>query len=414
MMILQQTRGALSSGDQCSLDLPFAETKSLAARIGPTPAFTRASAASFIGSDGLIQTATTNTPRFDHDSVTLASKGLLIEESRTNTMLASAQFDSALWNAAGLRTLTVTANDTVSPSGAMDADRLTVGATTTSYRVIQNTANVISGTAYTFSCFFKANQVTRAQITAGNTTTLPITANFDLTGNGSVVSNTFGTASIQNYGDGWYRCIITGTAGANSNTSLSILPVSGTLTTYPGNSLDSFWAWGAQLEAGAFATSYIPTTTTSAVRSADVCSITGSAFSGFWNRFAGTCVVGVGSALGTEPRFVSNLVAARAIELFGATNLEFFEASGSQVVRIVTGTTYPNKIGLAYSINDYQGVYNGILGGFDTNTGGTIPDATQLHIGNLGGTSNRLTGHIQSIRYFKKRLSNAKLQALTV
>ena len=90
MMILQQTRGALSSGDQLTLDLPFAATKSLTARIGPTPTFTRASAATFIGSDGLIQTATTNTPRFDHNPLTLACRGLLIEEGRTNLVFPSA------------------------------------------------------------------------------------------------------------------------------------------------------------------------------------------------------------------------------------------------------------------------------------------------------------------------------------
>jgi hypothetical protein len=110
---------------------------------------------------------------------------------------------------------------------------------------------------------------------------------------------------------------------------------------------------------------------------------------------------------------VSNLVGARALELYGTANIEFFEASGAQEIRIVTGATYPNKIGLAYAINDYQSAYNGVLGGVDTNTGGTIPNATELHIGNLGGVSGRLTGHISSIRYFRKRLSNQKLQTLT-
>ena len=88
-MILQQTRGLLSSGDQLALDLPFAETKSLAARIGPTPTFTRASTATFVGSNGLIQTAAVNAARFDHDPVTLASRGLLIEEGRTNLVFPS-------------------------------------------------------------------------------------------------------------------------------------------------------------------------------------------------------------------------------------------------------------------------------------------------------------------------------------
>jgi hypothetical protein len=311
-----------------SLDLRFATDKTLTARRGPTPTFSRGSGATYIGSDGLIHGVDTSTtsnsigtgsrtftldatagqdqfwrtgdaveasngsnimtgtvtsytaatqslvcnmttasgtgtftswrigyrgPRFDHAPV-----------SRTNLTVKSDDFGAGEWNQAAQRNLTVTANNTASPSGVTDADLLTVGATTTVYQVLQalpSTGNVTSGTAYTVSCFFKPNQVTRVSIWAGNTVTLPADAMFDLTGSGSVVANAFGTASIQQYPNGWYRCIITGTAGATSNTSLRISPVSGTSRTYAGNSVDSFWAWGVQLEAGSFPTSYIPTTT---------------------------------------------------------------------------------------------------------------------------------------------------------
>jgi hypothetical protein len=184
-----------------------------------------------------------------------------------------------------------------------------------------------------------------------------------------------------------------------------------------GDGTSGIFIWGAQLEAGAFPTSYIPTVASSVVRSADVCSITGSDFSGFWNRFAGTCVIGVGSSVAGGGRFISNNSGARALELFhnsGLTGIDFFEAAGVNEIRVITAPIFPVKLGLAYAINDYQSSANGILGGVDTNTGGTIPDPNALHIGNLGGSAPRLTGHIQSVRYFKKRLSNAKLQTLTV
>jgi len=80
---------AVSNPDKLALDLQFAADKTLTARKGPTPAFTRGSSGRFVGSNGLIQSAGNNVARFDHDPVTLACKGLLIEESRTNVALYS-------------------------------------------------------------------------------------------------------------------------------------------------------------------------------------------------------------------------------------------------------------------------------------------------------------------------------------
>ena len=410
MMILQSARANLSSGDQCSLDLPFAATKSLTARIGPTPVFTRASTATFVGSDGLIQSAAVNAARFDHDPITLACKGLLIEESRTNLLARSEEFNQAVWQK--LR-VSITADAVASPFGTNLADKLiedSMNSTHLLYRLI----NSGSLSAHTFSVFAKAGERDFVFLHCADNFAANSSAYFNLSTGTLGTVGAGATASIVPLNNGWYRCSITATTTSTANNGVYIQPaaVNGSAS-YTGDGTSGIYIWGAQLEAGSFATSYIPTTTASVVRSADVCSITGSAFTSFWNRFAGTCVVGVGSSLGSAPRFVSNLAATRAVEIYGVANIDFYEASGGQEVRIASSVTYPNKLGLAYAINDYQSAYNGVLGGSDTNTGGTIPNATELHIGNLGGTSNRLTGHIQSIRYFKKRLSNQKLQTLT-
>ena len=120
------------------------------------------------------------------------------------------------------------------------------------------------------------------------------------------------------------------------------------------------------------------------------------------------------SVVSNNGRFVSNDLSNRTLELYGLTNVFFFEAGGGQEIVIKNGVTFPNKVGLAYAINDYQGACGGILGGVDTNTGGTIPNPNALHIGNLGGNNAaRMTGHIASLRYYKKRLADQKLQTLT-
>jgi hypothetical protein len=493
MMILKTSRSNLSSNDQLSLDLPFAATKSLTARVGPTPTFTRGSGATYIGSDGLIHGIDTSTtsnsisaasktftlaatagqdqfwragdaveasngsnimvgtvtsynattqslvcnmttvsgtgtftswrigyrgPRFDHTSAGVC-RGLLIEEGRTNLTIRSDDFGASEWNAALQRNLTVTANNTASPSGATDADLLTVGATTTAYQVVQSlpaTGNVTSGTAYTVSCYFKPNQVTRVSIWAGNAVTLPVDAMFDLTGAGSVVANAFGTASIQQVGNGWYRCIVTGTAGATSSTTLRFSPVSGTSRTYVGNSVDSFWAWGAQLEAGSFATSYIPTTTGTLARSADVCSYTD--VSSFYNPATGTLV---GDLILYTPSPSSNPELFRfgggsnRIQ-FGVTNVTseairpFITSGGTQTYSSTQGTTVAGtsrKVAITFATNDAISCLNGTLGTQDTSV--TMPVSISTAV---IGTSS-FTGHIAAIRYYRKRLPNAKIQSLT-
>ena len=412
--------------DGLSLDLQFALDKTLTARRGPTPVFTRGSTGTFVGSNGLIQSAATNIPRFDHTAAGVC-RGLLIEESRTNLTVRSDDFGASEWNASSQRNLTVTANNTTSPSGATDADLLTVGATTTIYQALQRlpavSGTVTSGTAYTVSCYFKPNQVTRVSIWAGNTVTLPADAIFDLTGSGSVVLATAGTASIQQVGNGWYRCIITGTAGATSDTTLRIGPASGSSRTYAGNSVDSFWAWGAQVEAGSFPTSYIPTTTASVVRSADVCSITGADFNRFYNSTSGTLL---------SEASISNLIGSNRgiVQIDNGTNLSvlrhvygFPEGGFRSLIRASgdTATELSTVLGAASTIQKRIIAYEGTSFASVTN-GGAVAAATRtmptglnaMRIGNLAESSFYLSGHIAAIRFYKKRLPDAKIQALTV
>ena len=191
--------------------------------------------------------------------------------------------------------------------------------------------------------------------------------------------------------------------------------------TYIGNSVDSFWAWGAQLEAGAIPTSYIPTTTASVVRSADVCSITGSAFTGFYNASEGTiAAIGILNTTNTnsapEVFKVNDGTNNNRIQI-GMTNSA---TEGIRPVIVAAGVVTYNspmgtatigverKIATAYKSNDVISVFNGTLGTQDTSV--TIPTGiNQALIGTSFGS-----GTIASIRYFKKRLPNAKLTSLTV
>jgi hypothetical protein len=220
------------------------------------------------------EVTTLNIPRLDYSLG--GCPNILLEPQRTNLLLQSSSFDSASWNKTRS---TVTANATTSPSGVMDADTFTADGSSGVHQVTQS-VSVTSGTTYTYSIYVKKDTNNFVQLGASSTIFgLNFLANFDLNNGvvGSVGSST--TASIQDVGNGWYRCIITGAATATTSGSISALIVpSASSARAESNTLStSVFFWGAQLEAGSYATSYIPTTTASVTRNADQCVKTGIA-----------------------------------------------------------------------------------------------------------------------------------------
>jgi hypothetical protein len=428
------SRGGALNPDGLALDLQFAADKTLTARKGPTPTFTRASTATFVGSDGLIQSAAINAPRFDHDPVTLACKGLLIEESRTNSLLHSANFKnttSSYWD--NVSATTVTVDQTTSPDGGVNADLLTTSAA--AFDCFTRRNNIFVGsTQYTYSIFLKQGPSNHRYV--GLYIGVGITAAqfpfFDFN-NPTVVQipsgtlvGTINSTRVDAFPNGWYRVSITFTtavtpivvyAGVYIAASNGALPVTSTA------GLNAY-IWGIQLELGSFPTSYIPTTTASVVRSADVCSITGSDFTGFYNQSEGTffadatpqtvnqtvVIVGANTSASTASHFIyksNNLINAAGKRWTAQT-----VSTGAQT-SIVTGADVAisaSKLSYAYKLNDFAFVYAGSIVGTDSS--GTIPTPTTMRIG-CRDDGLQINGHIAAIRYFKKRLPNAKLQSLT-
>ena len=195
---------------------------------------------------------------------------ILLEPQRTNLALRSEEFDNASW----IKTASnVTANSAISPSGVQNADTLT-GDGTFALHAINQSGSATSGVTYTHSIYAKKNTNNFIQLlgTGSIYTTATIFANFDL--NLGVVGSVGvgATATIQSVGNGWYRCTMTATALATTTGSFILPCLITSATSLRGeiNSLStSVFIWGAQLEVGAYASSYIYTTSASVTRNAD-------------------------------------------------------------------------------------------------------------------------------------------------
>ena len=475
--------GLLGGGglfDGASLDLNFAATKN----VGPLVTFTRASSATYVGSDGLIKTAT------------------------TNLVLRSEEFDTANWVKS---TVTVTTNSAASPSGLLTADLLTF--TTTSGQIYQNVPTT-AGTDYFFSVYLRVTsgtfklKISRTNVVSWTTAvvsdeltvttdwqrfSLPFTpltgetqsglvigdeskTGYNLPATGSVLawgaqleqSSTVGeyiptTGTINSaprfdhdpttgeslgllveeqrtnlllntatlltqsvtvtavaytlsfYGSGTVTLSGASTAGPAvgsgafpARTTLTFTPTAGTLTLTVAGSVTS-----AQLEAGSFPTSYIPTTTATVTRSADVASITGTNFSSWFNPNQGTFFldwqVPVASAAGNQ-RVINFGTGPTGTVISGegviGSGLYYSPITRSPQSLATSGA----RVAAATSIIESAGTSNGDVA---VSTGACSYYSSATSVNFVPGGVGTFVNYIKRITYWPQRLPNSTLQAIT-
>lgn len=340
---------------------------------------------------GIVRAAN-NEPRFDHDPVTLASRGLLIEESRTNLLNGSQTFATSGGSQNNWVDTNITRDGTLRTSPDGTANALRIAASAANGTIISSAA-AGSSAARVFSIFLRR-----------------------VTGTGDIqyTLDNGSTWTTQSITGSWVRYTFAATT-ANQQVGIRIV-----------TSGDAIEIWGAQLEAGPFATSYIPTTTGTLARAADVCSITGAAFSGMWNASEGSAFFN-GISAGRGSGAFGNAAMFLDIASFTDNRLTQFALGGGIVPDFKTNNiiqyappaiTYGNNTVARQSIGFRAGetssaFFNNTAFSGGTNIALTMPTVNGLYIGSSSLPSNFVNGTISAIRYYKKRLSNAKLQALT-
>lgn len=360
--------------------------------------FTRASTATYFDASGVMQTASANTPRFDFDPVTHTAKGLLSEVSRTNLFIYSTRMDNAAWNIfSGTRT-----------TGLSAPDGSTNGTTFTGPSATIAAAGYVSvpSTSITYSIFAKYISGTATKtFLMRNSTTL---TNFDScvfnlqTG---APSNACTNWTIQNVGNGWYRLAYSRTTGISVGDT--IYCYFGTATTLA--TADSWGLWGAQLEAGAFATSYIPTTSTTATRAAEAFTVPTASW---YNGSAGsemmtftetsTADTGGGSVIlgsvSLTGRFIYRPSSATTYGIYDGTNI---------LPKSVTAINSTNKVASSFG-----------AGGQAITTNNATPstsayDGTFTDQGLMWIFTGPFNGYITKLFYYPTQVTNTQLQLLT-
>ncbi len=352
-----------------------------------------------------------------------ASQGILIEEQRTNILVRSQEFDNASWAKASLVGNSVTANATTAPDGTTTADKAVPDTSSGVNHGVTQTGLTVANAAHAVSFFAKPSGYNYIEILVAdsNSYTKYVGVSFNVS-TGSVVTTrnvTYtGTGSIVDAGNGWYRCtVVTSALDANSTTRVdfNISAADDFATGSTGNGTDGAYLWGAQLEAGAFATSSIHTIGATVTRAVDTSDLATSSFvhdateGTLYAKFRPINVGAIRYALVLDDGTANELIAIGSTAA-GAGGLTVTDGGAAQTDPLTNGTVTAaatNKVAASWSANDFAISTNGTAA--STDTSGTLPTVTSLGFGTAVSSTNPLNGHLMHVVHLPRPMSDADL-----
>ena len=395
----------------------------------------RSGSATYFDPSGVMRTAPAGLARYDFDPVTGLSKGLLLEASATNLCYQSSSQDGGYWVKNGC---SVVADAIVAPDGTLTADAIIEDTSDGNHRTYQNIGGT-SGVTYTASLYVKAKTNTQVALVETNMGG----ALFDLSA--GMVSATTPYTMVP-VGNGWFRLSITFTPNSTALVIQVRLYKAGQAS-YTGDGVSGLYVWGAQLETGSVATSYIPTTSAQVTRAADVGasvagsrsadvwssaqatraaelpSMTGANFSSWYRQDQGTFVISGQSINSASAATYMYLVASdgsgnNTIQIAGTGRevVDSVNTNGSMVLQVYTGfkSTYPFTFlnTLAFNANDFQSYNKGTSLG--SASAGRVPNVNRLDIGSTyNGSAHAGQMTIKRIAFYPVRLVSAEQQGVT-
>jgi hypothetical protein len=395
-----------------TLDLNFAATRELDPRI----TFTRSSIGTYVDANGIVQTAAADEPRFDHDPATRKSLGLLLEESRTNVVEYSEDFNATGWNSAALNLSN--APTIIAPDGSNNA---TLMVPTNSGNYVEVTYNTGLTGVRTCSVFAKAEGKNYINIGARmNGGSAALNIQFDLTTGEQTTSSTLVTGYSQQFKNGWWK-VTAVVDSTNPNFMVGSADQGGVVTTADGTGI---YIFGAMAENASFSTSYIATSGSTVTRSADVASVETSPW---YNANVGSFYVEAGVPSndtlrylygGRDDNFNVNSISVN-LDPVDRHVTRLYDSTGVQKV-FSTNSTPPAQSGfisskhaVAYSSGDSNTALDGSIIATTINDAFTRSGPSSIYLGDLSNGKYLINGHISRFAYYPRRLTDEQLKALT-
>jgi hypothetical protein len=373
---------------------------------------TRATTATRVNKDGLIETVAANTPRLDYpliDGVVQDCPALLLEPQRTNNMTHSEDF-SVYTLASGTSS---TANAGTSPTGENNATLIYPSSSGSNKGLYKNTSSSTTGTV---SCFVKRSGKNFAIIGTDNGATRYCI--FDLVNETVVYEATNYTGKIEKHSNDWYRISSTYTSSAAAN-----YPFVGVADNSSGDvtvdGTNGILIFGMQYEYNSYATSYIPTSGSAVTRSADVCNRAEADF----NDSEGVLFAEINTLAddGTN-RYISlsdsSISNAIVIRIGGANTIlsRLFRGGspvGSAIIDDNTDTKTNMKVAIVYNNTSHSLYVNGFnIGTEIVNSSYTSGTLIEVNFDGGGGGSD-FYGKSKQLMTFNEALSDTELENLT-
>lgn len=383
--------------------------------------FSRNTGATRINKDGLIETVAVGKSRLNYpliDGVVNGCPSHLLEPSKINLVTYSEDFSQL----SSQSNVTITDNQVISPDGTQNASSFIDNSATGVHRAFSiYSSSIASGQLVSHSIFAKAKEHKWFQLSTGGNTN-DQWANFDL--ENGVIGNSSSAANpiIENYGNGWYRCILFATTSATNASLAGLVTLTNNLDatlrspSYSGSN-KGVYVFGLQIEQGSYPTSYIPTSGSAVTRVAETANGAGDAST--FNDSEGVLMAEI-SALANDGSYktltINNNGISDRIQISINSNNVFIGVIDGNSAEIfqsysVSNITNNNKIAVKYKLNDCSLWINGIA--VLDNLAASMPSGLSKISFDKGNVSDEFYGSIKQIQYFDSALNDSDLETIT-